>query len=65
MLIYLGATPEISFENGYDPAAIWLPMVASMNENDTKNLAARESKLAMTAGIYLSWFRTIGFEVCP
>jgi len=38
-------------------------MVASMNENDTKNLAARESKLAITAGIYLSSFRTIDFEV--
>jgi len=37
-------------------------MVASINENDTKNFAARDSKLAMTAGMYLSSFRTIGSE---
>ena len=62
MLMYFGATPEMSFENGYDPAAIWLPIVASINENATKNFAARDSKLAMTAGMYLSSFRTIASE---
>lgn len=46
----LGANPVTSFENGYDPAAIWFPIVLIMNESATKNLAARESKLAMTAG---------------
>jgi hypothetical protein len=29
-------------------------MVASMNEKDTKNLAARESQLAMISGMYQS-----------
>ena len=34
------------------PAATWLPIVASIKEKAVKNLAARESKLAMTAGMY-------------
>jgi hypothetical protein len=41
-------------ENGYVPAAIWLPMVANMKLNAVKNLAARESNFAMTAGMYHS-----------
>src|SRR5436305_12547227 len=52
MLMYLGQRPEMSLENGYVPAAIWLPIVASMNEKPVKNLAARESNLAITAGMY-------------
>lgn len=51
MFTYLGASPVTSLENGYEPAATWLPIVASMKENAVKNFAARESKLAMTAGI--------------
>ena len=44
----------LSLENGYVPAAIWLPMVANMKLNAVKNLAARESNLAITAGMYHS-----------
>lgn len=52
MLMYLGARPVTSFENGYDPAAIWLPIVARMKLTETKNFAARESNFAIMAGIY-------------
>jgi hypothetical protein len=44
----------LSLENGYVPAAIWLPMVANMKLNAVKNFAARESNLAITAGMYHS-----------
>jgi hypothetical protein len=44
----------LTFEKGYVPAAIWLPMVASMKAADTKNFAARESNFAITAGMYLT-----------
>jgi hypothetical protein len=54
MFMYFGAKPETSLEKGYVPAAIWLPIVASMNEKPVKNLAARESNLAITAGMYHS-----------
>ena len=53
MLIYFGAIPVMSFENGYVPAATWFPMVAKIKLALTKNFAARLSNLAMTAGIYL------------
>lgn len=65
MLIYLGAIPVTSFENGYDPAATWLPIVARMKAAAVKNLAARESKFPMTAGMYHSklpqmyWFAEV------
>lgn len=52
MLMCLGSKPDTSFENGYVPAAIWLPIVANMNEKPVKNFAARESNWAMTAGMY-------------
>jgi hypothetical protein len=52
--IYIWALREdLTFEKGYVPAATWLPIVARMNEADTKNFAARESNFAMTAGMYL------------
>lgn len=47
----------LAFENGYTPAATWLPIVARIKDADTKNLAARESNLAITAGMYLVHIR--------
>lgn len=55
MLIYFGHKPVTSLENGYVPAATWLPIVASMKDAATKNLAARESNLAIIAGLESSW----------